>query len=85
VNPRVVFEHDESEEPGLLHAVRRAWSTNADDPDTGSAYQTMCGEMLYSVALYPSRKRGIPTCLRCTLALVEEAFLEPPSVETMFP
>lgn len=72
MNPRVIFEHDEYEEPGLLHAVRRSTSTKVD-ADAGSAYQTMCGEMLYSESKRLSYRRGIPTCLRCTLALVEEA------------
>lgn len=70
VLPRVVIEYDEYERPGLVHAVRYARSISAE---VGCSYQTMCGEMLFSDAKKPSRRRGMPGCVRCVLVLVEEA------------
>lgn len=74
MKPRVIFEYDENEAPGLLHAVRQSTATKIVDADAGSAYLTMCGEMLYSASKRLSYKRGDPTCVRCTLALIEETF-----------
>lgn len=71
VLPRVVTEYDEDERPGLMHAVRFAKRLGAGE--AGCSYQAMCGEMLFSDAKRPSRKRGIPGCVRCVLVLVEEA------------
>ena len=72
MKPRVIFEFDEYERPGLLHAVRRSTTDAAAVADAASLYQTMCGELLYSNTKQLSYKRGIPTCVRCTLALIEE-------------
>jgi hypothetical protein len=73
VKPRIILEFDECERPGITHAVRRSTATKVVDADAGSAYQTMCGEMLYSDSKRLSYKRGIPACIRCMVALVEEA------------
>lgn len=73
MRPRVVFEHDESDRLTLLHGVRRSTNTKIVDADAQSAYLTMCGEMLYSDMRSLTYKRGIPTCVRCTLAIIEEA------------
>lgn len=72
MNPRIVVETDESERPTVTHAVRRATTTKVDLGHS-CAYQTMCGEILVSDAKTPTRKRGIPNCLRCVIAGAEEA------------
>ena len=73
--PRVIWEHDEIEQPTLAHAIRRARRKSAldGDVDAQSVYQTMCDEILYSQSKTLSRERGIPGCVRCMFALCEEA------------
>lgn len=72
---RVIAEFDENEQPGVLHGVRRSTASKVDSG--GSQYLTLCGEILISEAKRLSYKRGIPNCIRCTVAACEEAVLWP--------
>lgn len=76
---RVIVEHDEYEMPTpITHGIRRATTKNVlFDSEGGSQYLLMCGELLYSSSKKLCRKRGIPTCLICMVAMVEEAVCFP--------
>ena len=74
---RIIIEHDENEQLGVLHGVRRSTARKVFEADAGSEYLTLCGEVLYSVSSRLSFKRGIPNCVRCMVAACEEAVLEP--------